>query len=78
MQVQSGLVLSLDDPKGCFLVWWHKSLLTIPDRGIFSGVEENLELSFPVDEIFGWQGVIVKIFLSWDPTVGRLLKHGKQ
>lgn len=53
-------------------------MLTIPDRGIFSGVEENLELSFPVDEIFGWQGVIVKIFLSWDPTVGRLLKHGKQ
>lgn len=48
-----GLMLSLDDPKVCSLVWWHKSLLIVPDRAIFNRVEENLELSFPVDEISG-------------------------
>ena len=45
-RLSQGLVLSLDvthESKSLLLgVWQHKNWLTVPDRGLFNGVEESL------------------------------------
>lgn len=67
-------MLSLDDPKVCLVA----QELTVPVRGIFNRIEGNSELSLPVGEISGLQGVMVKVFISWEHTMERLLKQVEQ
>lgn len=78
MQVQNGLVLSLDvthEAKYLFLgVWLHKGWLTVPD-GVFPKEWKRvfLEVSFPIDEVPRLQEVMFKVFISWEHSVKNAL-----
>ena len=72
-----GLVLSLDvlhESKSLFSgVWQHKGRLAA--AGAFPGRLKRvlLEVSFPIDEISRLKGVILKVFISQEYTMKKIL-----
>ena len=55
-------------------VWQHKGWLAVLERGLPSGVKRVfLEVFFSMEEISRIQGMMLKVFISWDCSVTRLL-----
>ena len=78
MMCSQGSALSLGmshESKSLFLgVWQHKVWLAVPDRSLCRGLKKVfIEVSFPIDKISRLQGVMLKVFVSQEHTVKRLL-----
>ena len=55
-------------------VWQHKSWLAEPESGLSSEIKwDFLEVSFPANEISKVQDMMLKVFISWEGSVTRLL-----
>ena len=73
-----GLVLFWDvscEMKSLFPgVWQHKGWLAVPESGLSSEIKwDSLEVSFLVNEISKVQDMMLKVFISWEGSVRRLL-----
>ena len=78
VRFSQGLVPSWDvscEMKSLFPgVWQHKSWLAEPESGLSSEIKRDfLEVSFPANEISKVQDMMLKVFISWEGSVTRLL-----